>query len=276
MLRRTFFVCSLLLLCTAAHADAAAKPRQVTATQIERMPKDHGVLFGTYTRLSPSVRFGSESVFFRRVGTRKKHRIGVGTLPFGRLTFDFEEPREVGSLFSFVLPAGDYEIVHFEATQESLAGPITHASLRPISVPFRIEAGKANYLGSIRIARNSGTFRIATHGGVSFRMSHRLERDTHLFAELVPGHELETVDAYPPPTPPGGGFTVRAKRTPTESSDSPAAQEPSPEHEAAPEPEAETESETDTTDARRAPPYPLLTDTLHRFSEPCAPCATNS
>ncbi|BET68440.1 hypothetical protein ASA1KI_33580 [Opitutales bacterium ASA1] len=274
MLGRTFFVCSLLLVCTASHVDAAAKPRQVTATQIERMSKDHGVLFGTYTRASPSVRFGSESVFFRQAGSRKTHRIGVGTLPFGRLTFDFEEPREVGSLFSFVLPAGDYEIVHFEATQESLAGPITHAPLRPISVPFRIEAGKANYLGSIQIVRSSGTFRIATSGGVSFWMSHRLERDTRLFTEIVAGHQLETVDAYPAPTPRGGGFTVRAKRTPTESSDSPESQEPSSEHEAVLEPE--TESETDAADARRAPPYPLLTDTLHRRSETSAPFASSS
>lgn len=186
-------------LCAVFLFGCASRPKQIEAGEIETSISrpGYGLLFGSYCRPDPKNRFAHETISFRNIDTNAKYRIGIHTLPFVPLKFDYIEPSEAGSLFTFSLPAGEYEIYNFEVVQDTIAGPVTHYPMRKFSVRFSVEAGKACYLGSIQIFRHSGRFKFAVTGGVQFVMRENPERDHNLLRSKYPGIEWIIADSYP-------------------------------------------------------------------------------
>jgi hypothetical protein len=210
-------------LVTLALFGCASQPKQLAESDIgTAQDAGHGILFGTYSRPDPASRFGEEAILFRKVGERETHKIGIRTLPFSQLTFDYTEKSEAGSLFAFSLPPGDYEIFDCYVVQDTIAGPYTHRPPQSFSIRFSVEPGKACYLGSILVVRHSGSFKIAMKGGVEFILRDKLKHDQQLFRKRYPEVQLDYADAYPMDPPQLEFFRVepRIKSEPDEGGNS--------------------------------------------------------
>lgn len=180
-----------------------SRPKQIEPGKIPSLVSQpgYGLLFGSYSRPDPKSRFTQETVRFRNLDTNKKYKIGIHRMPFIPLEFDYVEESEAGNLFTFSLPAGEYEIFDFQAVQDTIAGPVSHHPMRKFSIRFTVEAGNACYLGSIQILRRSGTFKFAMTDGVQFVMRSNLERDEGLLHSKYPELEWSIADVYPQDPP---------------------------------------------------------------------------
>lgn len=189
----------LALLAALALAGCTTQPSQISSADLVAAPAGNGLLVGSYARPGPKERFSTESVYFRKIGTRKTREIGINTLPLVPLTFDFQEDGSCGSLFVFSLPPGRYEIYDFAVIQEVFGGSITHAPSRRFSIRFDVVEGKVCYLGELKIDRIPTAKFLGLPGSdnVRYELSDQMERDLPIFRRKYPDVSLPVENVKP-------------------------------------------------------------------------------
>lgn len=182
----------LSISCVCLFTGCATQPTQATKESLSAAPATNGILFGTYARSAPDERFGTESVYLRKIGQRKWKEIGINTLPLVPLAFDYKDDGSYGSLFVMTLPAGNYEIYDFAMIQQVFGGSITHSPSRPFSVPFSVIEGKMCYLGELKMDRLEAKKFLGLPGSdnVRFELSDQSKRDIALLKNKYPEVQL--------------------------------------------------------------------------------------
>jgi hypothetical protein len=195
------FLSVLLLVCLALVAGCSTQPAQISQDELTHIPAGHGLLVASYARPSPTERFSIESVYYRKRGQKTGGEIGINVLPYLPLTFDFQEPESSGSLFIASLPSGDYEFYSFYVEHTIFGG---QAYLRPaheFSVPFKVEAGKACYIGELKMFRLRMPNRVLgmpiKPDNVRLELSDQSGRDLALFKKKYPESALPVIIALP-------------------------------------------------------------------------------
>lgn len=191
----------IVLTCLTLFAGCSTQPTQISKEELTHLPPGNGLLIATYARPAPTERFSIESVYYRKVGQKNGGEIGINVLPYLPLTFDFQEPESCGSLVVASLPAGDYEFYSFYVEHTVLGG---QAYLRPgyeFSVPFKIEAGKANYLGELKMFRLRRPNRVLGMAikadDVRIELSDQSARDLALFKKKYPESAIPVAVTLP-------------------------------------------------------------------------------
>ena len=93
---------------------------------------------------------------------------------------DFSEYGSKGELFAIELKPGDYQIDGWNV----FSGYATISPLSPISIKFRIEPGKATYIGNFTFTQTDSLGLTVT--GVSVSYSNKYERDKDVLTEKYP------------------------------------------------------------------------------------------
>lgn len=191
----------LLLACLALLAGCSTQPAQISKEELMHLPAGNGLLIATYARPSPTERFSIENVYYRKLGQKTGGEIGINVLPYLPLAFDFQEPGSCGSLFIASLPAGDYEFYSFYVEHTVFGG---QAYLRPayeFSTPFKVEAGKACYIGELKMFRLRMPNRLLgmpiKPDNVRLELSDQSSRDLALFKKKYPESALPVTIALP-------------------------------------------------------------------------------
>jgi len=122
--------------------------------------------------LTANDRPGNFTVSYRGVGGEPKGMVNLQTL---RDPLDWRDPR--GRLVVVELAAGSYEFYDW-------AGILT-TSTEKFSIPFRVEPGKATYLGNVHFEVLDQTYGI--------RVSDRASRDLPLLFERYPNLQRDAV-----------------------------------------------------------------------------------
>lgn len=123
-------------------------------------------------------------------------------LPFAKNLFsdkpDFFDAGDLAVVFAYQLPAGEYELYDVQFFINRGEFSTTYRSTQPFSIPFKVSAGAATYLGEFlarsAMGRNIIGLPAVSHG--SFVMRNRSERDlASLKRKGVPLPEGQVIDA---------------------------------------------------------------------------------
>ncbi len=147
--------CSVIIFLVLSGCMGNVRPDSPKHVKTEKLNDHTGVLVGSFTRIPGQQEHVSHSVFFQQEGQEQLYKISsfhgndvLGLYP----SDDFTQSDRQGILFAFVLPAGDYHFVTYSLESEQ-----GHwKPKKPFSVPFKVEAGRVNYLGDIRIDVHEG------------------------------------------------------------------------------------------------------------------------
>ena len=177
----------------------ASQPKRITNEAAQELNSTEGILLVSYARSDPKERFATESVYFRKVGTRKRYEIGINTLPLVPLKFDFSEDGSFGSIAVFRIPAGRYELFDYAMTQDVFGGSIIHTPSQRFSIPFEVTPNAISYLGELKIERiESARFLgLPTADKVRFDLNNEQIRDAGIFRRLYPNNSLPFINAIP-------------------------------------------------------------------------------
>lgn len=93
---------------------------------------------------------------------------------------DFEDQELKGNLFVAELPPGEYEMFTWTIS----SGPATVTASVPFSVSFRVEPGKAVYLGNFEFTQTASFGLTVTGAALTYRES--AERDMAVFRRKYP------------------------------------------------------------------------------------------
>ena len=123
--------------------------------------------------LTANDRPGNFTVSYRGVGGEPKGMVNLQTL---RNPLDWRDPR--GRLVVIEMAAGSYEFYDWAGLQTQ--------SVDKFSVPFRIEPGKATYLGNVHFDVYSGIY--------GLRVSDRSSRDLPVLFARYPNLQKDAVE----------------------------------------------------------------------------------
>ena len=192
-------ICLLILVTVLAGCAARVVPDAPDDVSSEKLNGETGVLVGSFTRLPDRQEHVSHAVYFQREGEQREYQIMSfhGTDVLGLYPKDdFENKNRKGLLFAFVLPAGDYHFVSYSL--ESGEGHWKPTS--PFSVPFKVQAGKVNYVGDIQLDVHEGTdmFGMRTAKGGTFHFINAKNKDMPMLKAKYPDLPWqETVTTVP-------------------------------------------------------------------------------
>ncbi|HEX7887889.1 MAG TPA: hypothetical protein VF522_00905 [Ramlibacter sp.] len=184
---RLFFIAALLAALAGCASVAPGVPASVASAPQDRT----GWVFGSLGTAGSSP-ITSHGFFYRAKGAsdaaivswRYDGRSGFASpLGLGKVFSDkpdFREGIEAGIAFAYRLPAGEYELydVRFHMDQA------TYNAKEKFSVPFRVEAGSATYLGEFiaRDARARNFFGMPIKVPGYYAIRQRVERDLDVLA----------------------------------------------------------------------------------------------
>lgn len=154
-------------------------------------PERQGVLVGSFARDPSGPNFGSQWFYFRNVATGALHHIRSHprfNLFTGKTPDDFVSERSNGGVFALTLPAGRYTFYNFRLFEPVGTGYRNWTSNEDYSIPFEVHAGRANYIGEIKIVTITGRnfFGRAVPAGGIWLVSDQRERDLVLLRKLHP------------------------------------------------------------------------------------------
>jgi hypothetical protein len=175
---KKMFACAWMALLLTACASTGISESQ-------KPSPDKGVVFASVLF---SGTYSENSILIRPVGDARVIRIGLGepsilipVLPKGDFAdIGYDKMGKKGAVLAEELPPGDYEVFDWRVKTSSR----TIASLRQFSIPFKVEAGKAVYLGSY-----SFTHRGYMIGDVKVVAEDLLARDAAIFDGKFQGYK---------------------------------------------------------------------------------------
>lgn len=189
----------LILLVSIGLFGCASQPSRIASDAIQAVTASEGILLLSYARSDPKERFSTESVYFRKIGTRKRYEIGINTLPLVPLKFDFSEDGSYGSIAVFRLPAGRYELFDYAMTQDVFGGSIIHTPSQRFTIPFEVAPNSISYIGELRIERiESARFLgLPNADKVRFDLRNEESRDIDVFKKMYPSSKLAFINSMP-------------------------------------------------------------------------------
>ena len=100
---------------------------------------------------------------------------------------------------SYTLPAGEYEFFNFSIVLGSPGGYSAWNAEDDFSIPFSVYAGRATYLGEIRLIplRAKNIFGITIAGGGTFEIVNNADRDVPIFQQEFSGIDPSLIDVRP-------------------------------------------------------------------------------
>jgi hypothetical protein len=160
-------------------------PDEVSAAKLDSKT---GVLVGSFSRITERQEHVSHAIYFQHENP--------DYLPYEIRSFhgndmlglhpedDFHESDREGLLFAFVLPAGNYHFVSYALE----SGEGHWRPTKPFSVPFKVEAGKVNYVGDIHLVVNEGKdiFGMTTAKGGKFHFINAKNKDIPILKNKYP------------------------------------------------------------------------------------------
>lgn len=128
--------------------------------------------------------FDEYSFYLRPINNRSAD--AVRRLLFSRSQFlnrhgaTYDNPRESGAVLVTPLAPGQYELFDFEAYAHTGGGVIKFRSVAPLSIPFRVETGRAVYLGNYQANDIGAKVRdgYLIPAGVLFHLTDRIKAET--------------------------------------------------------------------------------------------------
>lgn len=101
---------------------------------------------------------------------------------------DFDDQTENGYVAVRSLPQGDYEIYNFEIHLNGGMIQTDYGSRNDFSIPFKVTAGKAVYIGDFTAVKLTGRniFGMSVHAGAYFLVSDKSGRDLPIARRKVP------------------------------------------------------------------------------------------
>lgn len=180
-------ICLLVLITVMAGCAARVAPDTPDDIKATRLDDKTGILVGSFTRLQNRQEHVSHTVYFQQEGQSREYQIMsfhgndvLGLYPKD----DFEDDKRKGVLFAFVLPAGAYHFVSYSLE----SGEGHWQPTRPFSVPFKVEAGKVNYVGDIQLSvrEGEGLFGMRAAKGGTFHFINSKDKDIPLLQNKYP------------------------------------------------------------------------------------------
>ena len=182
----------LLLLLAVAVLSACATP-DVGSDYKLRTNSNEGVVAGSVTY---NGRFSGYGVLYHQLPSGVSGRFETGQamliipyIPKG----DFDDDELKGTVFASALPAGDYEIFAWHVG----SGPVHVRSTAPFSIRFRVEPGKAVYLGNFHFTQTDSMGLTVTGAKLTYRDA--AQRDLPMIKKKFPMFVDESIAYAAPP-----------------------------------------------------------------------------
>lgn len=127
-------------------------------TPAPQLDANTGILFGSFSRDHRSFEYYSQYFYFKNANSKKEYMIESNSQNFlyGDAPVDFESIDNKGVLFTFTLPAGKYYFNNYRIYHSTGMYQSDWSSKKDFSIPFEVVAGKANYVGDIRLIPRIG------------------------------------------------------------------------------------------------------------------------
>ena len=185
----------------------AGQPAVVKEVPADALQGTQGLLVGSFARQPIAPTYNGYTFSFRGGPDNKARKLYMAPdlkSPLGRFKNDFSTPESDGSIFSFLLPAGDYELIGFDFFLNG-GSPILHRNWRQdelFSIPFTVKPGVANYLGEIKAIPKvrRGFLGDEVRDGGLWKISDQRPRDIPVLAERYPNVDWSTVNTVVPHT----------------------------------------------------------------------------
>jgi hypothetical protein len=158
-----------------------------------------GALIGSFSRHPDAKMYLSQAIYFKNLETGESRSIYANFMDaaFNSPTpDDFKEKESVGGVFVMPLEAGEYAFTGFRLTYKQSTLIKSVHSNEPLSVPFKVHAGKVNYVGQLKRTVLSLEKNGSRSTYPAWLISERMERDTKLISEKhpdVPLHDIANV-----------------------------------------------------------------------------------
>lgn len=202
-IKKRGWVLVMALLLTACAA--TVPPVRIPETMEPKKGEPSGLVFGTLGVSYPDGFFiEAEKLFFRKIGSKEYGSISYGATRDERVVEDIKEIRSFyGRTFSVQLPVGEYELFQYWAHWHFAYGTTGHAranysSNKEFSVPFKVEDGKATYLGTFTgytnmVGGKKSGLLVTYPASVYWVVSDNFDRDAGLLPSALQGEYKNSV-----------------------------------------------------------------------------------
>ena len=187
-----------LAACKSVYTDVKTAPEASAG----ELGQGEGIVFASLVEKNDRrVRYNGFRFTYRNLATGK---IGWFTLNSGMLgdkTTSFSVPGGTGTgvVKSYTLPAGAYAFTNFSLVLGSVGGYSSWSAEEDFSIPFTVVAGRAAYLGEIRLIplRAKNVFGIKIPAGGTFEIVDNAGQDVALFRQQFPRIDPSLIDIRP-------------------------------------------------------------------------------
>jgi hypothetical protein len=163
-------------------------PETLTHADLEH---DNGILVGSISRESGDWPYYNYGIFFRRIGGKKRHVIEVIGEWAGYWSWrsefsdDFKAEDASGSLFAYILQAGDYEIYQYFLRSHTGPQERVFRARKDFSIKFTIRPGEIGYIGEFlgQAIMAKDIIGIPVAVGGNWRLRNRFTRDIPLLTQ---------------------------------------------------------------------------------------------
>ena len=181
------------------------QPKALKDVPAAALQGNQGLLVGSFARQPIKPTYNAYTFWFRGGPEGKTHTLRMSPDEksiLGRFKNDFSTPESDGSIFSFLLPAGDYELIGFDFFLNG-GSPVFNQNWRQgelFSIPFTVKPGVANYLGEIKAIPQVGKGFLGddVRAGGLWKISDHQARDIPLLAGRYPNVDWSAVNNVVP------------------------------------------------------------------------------
>lgn len=200
--KRGCILVSALLLTACA---AIVPPVRITEAMEPKKGEPSGLVFGSFGVSYPEGFFiSAEKLYFRKIGSKESGSISYGATRDERTVGDINEKFSFnGTTFSVQLPVGEYELFQYLAHWYFAYGTTgqaraNYSSNKEFSVPFKVEDGKATYLGSFAgytnmVGGEKSGLLVTFPASVYWVVSDKFDRDAGLLPPTLQGKYKNSV-----------------------------------------------------------------------------------
>jgi hypothetical protein len=165
-----------LAACNAVYTDVKTAPE----ASVSSLGGEGIVFLSMAVKDEGLINYDGFDLWYRNTETKKVGSIKLytGIVAGGVKVLAFEDGNGKGDLKSLTLPAGSYEFHNYWVSTSTSSW----RALEDFSIPFTVTAGKATYLGEVRMLRRfEKILLIKTHAGGRFEIRDMSARDVPLF-----------------------------------------------------------------------------------------------
>ena len=199
---RYAFLCFVLFLIYGC-ALTPILPETLTHTDLEH---GNGILVGSISRESVDWPYYNYGIFFRRIGGKKRYLIEIRGEWAGYWSWksefsdNFKGDDASGSLFAFILPAGDYEIYQYFLRSHTGPQERVFRATKDFSIKFTIRPGEIGYIGEFlgQAIMTKDIIGIPVPVGGNWRLRNQFTRDIQLLTEKYLDMDFNKTVQYRP------------------------------------------------------------------------------